>query len=73
VFCLHNQQEFRSCPQNRKPSKKPPAPPCPPKRGDTAKKDLKGASKAMVESMSEKQLEDLAHTKRDKLPEKKGD
>ena len=42
------------------------------KRGDTAKKDLKGASKSMVESMSERQLEELAHTKRVKLPEKKG-
>lgn len=42
------------------------------KRGETAKKDLKGASKSMVESMSEKQLEDLAHTKREKLPDKKG-
>lgn len=43
------------------------------KRGETKKKDLKGASKSMVESMSEKQLEELAHTKREKLPEKKGD
>jgi hypothetical protein len=42
------------------------------KRGETAKKDLKGASKSMVESMSEKQLEELAHTKREDLPEKKG-
>jgi len=42
------------------------------KRGDTKKSDLKGASKSMVESMSEKQLEELAHTKRKKLPEKKG-
>jgi hypothetical protein len=43
------------------------------KRGETAKKDLKGASKSMVESMSEKQLEELAHTKRKGLPEKKGE
>ena len=42
------------------------------KRGDTAKKDLKGASKSMVDSMSEKQLEELAETKREGLPEKKG-
>jgi len=41
------------------------------KRGETKKKDLKGASKSMVESMSEKQLEELAHTKRAKLPGKK--
>lgn len=41
------------------------------KRGDTAKKDLKGASRQMVDSMSEKQLEDLASTKRSKLPNKK--
>jgi hypothetical protein len=43
------------------------------KRGETAKKDLRGASKSMVESMSEKQLEDLAETKREDLPEKKGE
>lgn len=43
------------------------------KRGDTKKSDLKGASKSMEESMTEKQLEELAHTKRKKLPEKKGD
>ena len=42
------------------------------KRGETAKKDLKGASKSMVESMSEDQLEELAETKREGLPEKKG-
>jgi hypothetical protein len=34
------------------------------KRGDTPKSKLKGASKQMVESMSEKQLEEFAHTKR---------
>lgn len=41
------------------------------KRGDTPKKDLKGASRDMVDSMSEKELEDLAETKRNKLPNKK--
>jgi hypothetical protein len=41
------------------------------KRGETPKKALKGASKQMVESMSEKQLEDFAKTKRKKLPTKK--
>ena len=41
------------------------------KRGDTPKKDLKGASRDMVESMSEKELEDLAETKRKNLPNKK--
>ncbi|MBB3912556.1 DUF3008 family protein [Sphingomonas desiccabilis] len=34
------------------------------KRGDTPKSKLKGASKSMEDSMSEKQLEELAHTKR---------
>lgn len=42
------------------------------KRGDTKKKDLKGASKGMYDSMSEKQLKELAHTKRKGLPNKKG-
>ena len=32
------------------------------KRGDTPKSKLKGASKSMEGSMSEKQLEELAHT-----------
>jgi hypothetical protein len=41
------------------------------KRGDTSKSELKGASKQMVDSMSERQLEDLAETKRKKLPDKK--
>jgi hypothetical protein len=41
------------------------------KRGDQAKSSLKGPSKKMAESMSEKQLRDLAKTKRKKLPTKK--
>lgn len=41
------------------------------KRGDAPKKSLKGASKQMEESMSEKELEDLASTKRKMLPERK--
>ncbi|MEO9339079.1 DUF3008 family protein [Mesorhizobium sp. SB112] len=41
------------------------------KRGETTKGKLKGASKEMYESMSEKQLEDFAETKRKGLPEKK--
>lgn len=39
------------------------------KRGDTSKSALKGASKEMYESMSEKQLEDFAETKRKGKPE----
>jgi len=39
------------------------------KRGDTPKSELKGASKQMAESMTEKQLEDFAHTKRKGKPE----
>lgn len=42
------------------------------KRGDTRKKDLKGASREMYDSMSEKQLEDFAETKRKGLPRRKG-
>ena len=41
------------------------------KRGETKKSDLKGASKGMVESMTKKELEELASTKRKGLPEKK--
>ncbi|HEX6374788.1 MAG TPA: DUF3008 family protein [Allosphingosinicella sp.] len=39
------------------------------KRGDTPKSKLKGASRQMVESMSEKQLEEFASTKRRGKPE----
>ena len=39
------------------------------KRGDTPKSKLKGASKSMVESMSEKELEKMASTKRKGKPE----
>ncbi|MBS3647035.1 DUF3008 family protein [Pseudaminobacter sp. 19-2017] len=39
------------------------------KRGETKKSELKGASKQMVQSMSEKELEELASTKRKGKPE----
>lgn len=39
------------------------------KRGDVKKSTLKGASKEMEKSMSEKQLEDFASTKREGKPE----
>ena len=39
------------------------------KRGDQPKSSLKGASREMEKSMSEKQLEELAHTKRKGKPE----
>jgi len=41
------------------------------KRGDQPKSKLKGASKSMEESMSETQLEELAHTRRKDKPEHK--
>jgi hypothetical protein len=40
------------------------------KRGEKSKSSLKGASKSMAK-MSEKQLEEIASTKRKKLPVKK--
>jgi hypothetical protein len=43
------------------------------KRGDTPKSDLKGASKSMVKSMSEKELEDMASTSRKDKPQHKSD
>ncbi len=39
------------------------------KRGETPKSKLRGASKSMVESMTEKQLEEFAHTRRKGKPE----
>lgn len=41
------------------------------KEGETKKSSLRGASKSMYDSMSKKELEELAHTKRKNLPEKK--
>lgn len=41
------------------------------KRGDMPKSKLRGASKSMEKSMTEDELEELAETKRKKLPEKK--
>ncbi len=41
------------------------------KRGETESSSLKGASRQMAKSMSKDQLEDLAKTKRKKLPTKK--
>jgi hypothetical protein len=41
------------------------------KRGDMKKSELKGASRDMYESMTERELEDLAETRRQGLPNKK--
>ncbi|MFC7291535.1 DUF3008 family protein [Hirschia litorea] len=40
------------------------------KRGETKVSDLEGASKDMYDSMSEDELEDIASTSHDDLPEK---
>jgi hypothetical protein len=39
------------------------------KRGEASRSTLKGASREMYETMSEKELDDLASVKRSKLPE----
>lgn len=41
------------------------------KRGDTKVGDLQGASQEMYDSMSEEELEDMASTDHDDLPETK--
>lgn len=43
------------------------------KRGETKPSELKGASREMHDSMSEKELAECAETKRRGLPEKKSD
>lgn len=43
------------------------------KRGETKVSDLQGASKGMYESMSEKELDDMASTQRKGKPEHKSD
>lgn len=42
------------------------------KRGEAEAKDLRGASKDLLRSMTERELEELARTPRKNLPEKKG-
>jgi len=41
------------------------------KRGETERDALEGASREMFDSMTEEELEELASTDRDDLPEKK--
>lgn len=41
------------------------------KRGETPKSKLQGASKEMYETMTEKELEDMASTRHDNIPERK--
>jgi len=41
------------------------------KRGETKVTELQGASKDMYDSMTEKELDDMASTKRSRLPKKK--
>ncbi|MBE0695090.1 MAG: DUF3008 family protein [Aquamicrobium sp.] len=43
------------------------------KRGETRKSELKGASKSMYESMSKKELEEMASTKRKGKPDRVSD
>lgn len=43
------------------------------KRGEIPRKDLVGAAQEMFDSMTEQELEDLAATPHDGLPEKLGD
>ena len=43
------------------------------KRGETKVSDLQGASKSMYNTMSEKELEEMASTDRKDLPEKTSD
>jgi hypothetical protein len=42
------------------------------KRGETKVRELKGASRSMYKSMSEKELRDMAATKRKGKPERRG-
>jgi len=42
------------------------------KRGERPKSKLRGASRQMVKSMSEKELERMASSKRKKLPKRAG-
>lgn len=43
------------------------------KRGEAGVKDLQGASREMYDTMSESELEEMASTSHEDLPEHKGD
>jgi TATA-binding protein-associated factor Taf7 len=43
------------------------------KRGEADKSDLQGASRDMYDSMSEDELDEMASTKREDLPDEKSD
>lgn len=43
------------------------------KRGETKVSKLRGAAREMYESMTESELEELAETKRENLPDRKED
>lgn len=43
------------------------------RRGEASRRGLKGASREMLESMTEKELEDLAATTRKDMPQHVGD
>lgn len=42
------------------------------RRGETRKSDLKGAARSMADSMTEKELEEMASTRREGKPEHVG-
>ena len=64
-------KRYRSMPARSKKQQKAAGAALAAKRGEQKKSSLKGPSRKMAESMSEKQLRDLAKTKRKKLPTKK--
>ena len=66
-----NDGELEICQQSQKKQQMAAGAALAAKQGKRSKSSLKGASKQMAESMSEKQLKDFAKTKRGKLPEKK--
>ncbi len=43
------------------------------KRGETSKSDLEGASRDMYDSMTEDELDEMASTRREDLPDEKSD
>jgi hypothetical protein len=71
AFSFHGRKGEMTMPATSKAQQKAAGAALSAKRGETKKGELKGASKSMYESMSEKQLEEFAETKRKGLPEKK--
>jgi hypothetical protein len=70
-FLRHRIKEYEQMPAKSKSQQMAAGAALAAKKGEKKKSELKGASRSMADSMSKKELEEMASTKRKNLPEKK--